>query len=579
MLSSLAHQDLPFEKVVEAVAPSRDLSRNPLFQVAVNSVTAEQAGAFQLGDLRAQAVQVDPETTKYDVGLLVHESHERDTTLVLEYSVDLFDEATVAALADELMTLLRAGLASPDEPLAALDLTSPEQRTRVVETLNATAGAIPDGCVHDAMLAQAARTPDAVAVADEQGSLTYAELDARTNQLAHVLVRHGVGPGVLVAVGVPRSVAMEVAVVATLKAGGAYLPLDTTYPTERLAFMLADASAAVLVTDRAARGQLPDQLPPHMATVLVDELDDVLAGLPESAAAAPPNTGVTPDDLRLRDLHLGLDRPAQGRRSSRHRGIVNRLAWMQDAVRLDRGRPVLQKTPVSFDVSVWELFWPLMHGARVVLAAPGRAPRPARTCAELIGASGITTMHFVPSMLRGVPRSSTRHATARAAALACARCSAAARRCRVELARALRATLAGAGCTTSTAPPRPPIDVTWHAAGSGCRRRTCPSAARSGTRATLRARRARCDPVPGRRARRAVPRRRPAGPRLPRPSRPDRRALRARPVRRRPGRRLYRTGDLVRWRRRRRRSSTSAASTTRSSCAASGSSWARSRPS
>ncbi len=168
--------------------------------------------------------------------------------------------------------------------------------------------------------------------------------------------------------GVPRSVAMELAVVAILKAGGAYVPLDTTYPTARLAFMLEDSGAAVLITDAATRSELPD----HPVTVLVDELDEILAGSPTTA----PETGVTPDDLCYVIYTSGSTGRPKGA-ELRHRGVVNRLDWMQRTFRLTDTDTVLQKTPLSFDVSAWEVLWPVMTGARLFLARPDGQRDPA----------------------------------------------------------------------------------------------------------------------------------------------------------------------------------------------------------
>jgi len=240
--------------------------------------------------------------------------------------------------------------------------------------------------LHGLVEAQAARSPDAVAVTFEGARLTYRELTARADAVAHRLSGLGVGPETLVAVCAERSLELPVALLGVLKAGAAYLPLDPEYPADRLAFMLADAAAPVVLTQESLRRQLP----PTSATVVA--LDD-LADWPAPPAGWRARAG----DLAYAIYTSGSTGRPKGVLNT-HRGIVNRLDWMQRRYRLDANDVVLQKTPASFDVSVWEFFWPLLAGARMVLARPG-GHKDAAYLRDLIRAQGVTTAHFVPSML------------------------------------------------------------------------------------------------------------------------------------------------------------------------------------
>jgi amino acid adenylation domain-containing protein len=244
--------------------------------------------------------------------------------------------------------------------------------------------------LHHLIEAQVRRTPTAVAAVAEDGVLAYAELDARANRLADQLRRDGIGPESLVAIYLERSTRMVVALLAVLKSGAAYVPLDPSYPRDRLAFMLEDARVAAVVTDLA----LAPTLPPSAARVL--RLDTAAASTTVSAPGV--SVDVHPDGLAYVIYTSGSTGRPKGAMNT-YAGICNRLSWMQAAFRLSADDRVLQKTPLGFDVSVWEVFWPLTVGARVVLARPG-GHRDNRHLVRAINEHGITVVHFVPSMLR-----------------------------------------------------------------------------------------------------------------------------------------------------------------------------------
>jgi amino acid adenylation domain-containing protein len=266
------------------------------------------------------------------------------------------------------------------------------EAARWVDEWNRTEAAYPaDRCIHQLIEEQAARTPDAAAVVFEDAWLTWRELDARANRLAHHLRRLGVRPEARVGVSLERSLEMVVGILGVLKAGGAYVPLDPGYPAERLSFMLDDCAVPVLLTHEAVRAKLP--VSPGVAVVSLD------AGWSAVAAESPEPLAVS---LSPRNAaYVIYTSGSTGRPKgvvNEHGGVVNRLCWMQAEYEIGPGDAVLQKTPFSFDVSVWELFWPLQRGATLVMARPDGHRDPAYL-AEAIGRHAITTLHFTPSML------------------------------------------------------------------------------------------------------------------------------------------------------------------------------------
>ena len=301
----------------------------------------------------------------------------------------LYDDGQLAAHQERFLHLVaRLADGDPHLPLSTHTVATPAEQALVLEEFNRTTRALPPTTLIGPIEAQAARTPDATALVYGEHSLTYAELDAHANQLARHLQSLGAGPGALVAVSVPRSVELIVALLAVLKAGAAYLPLDPDYPAARLAYMLQDATPVCAITDRAGR------LPQDTGTPLV-----VLDGLDVSAyPPVNPARALTP----AHPAYVIYTSGSTGRPKGvvvPHRAIDNRLRWMQHAYGLTAGDRVLQKTPSSFDVSVWAFFWPLREGAALVVAEPGGHKDPAYL-ARLIREQAVTTCHFVPSMLQ-----------------------------------------------------------------------------------------------------------------------------------------------------------------------------------
>jgi len=289
-------------------------------------------------------------------------------------------------------SLLEAMVARPEQRLSDLALLTDAERQQLLVEFNDTKTDYPkDKCLHQWVEEQAQRTPDTVAVVGEGEQLTYGELNRRANQWGHRLRKLGVGPEGLVAVCAERSVDMVVGLLGILKAGGAYVPIDPGYPRQRVAVMLEDAEPAVLLTQE----HLVDILPAHrIPTLCLDRDWHTLIGEPTSNLPVHA-TGTDQAYVIYTSGSTGKPKGVP----NVHEGIVNRLLWMQDAYRLDGSDSVLQKTPYSFDVSVWEFFWPLMAGARLVVARPEGHKDPTYLV-NLIIEQKITTIHFVPSMLR-----------------------------------------------------------------------------------------------------------------------------------------------------------------------------------
>ncbi|MBK5007039.1 non-ribosomal peptide synthetase [Pseudomonas sp. S32] len=313
--------------------------------------------------------------------------------LALHYSFDLayFSAERIRRINGHMAQLLDALAQNPQRALGELGmLTAPEQ-AQVVEQWNATVADYPlDTCVHTLIEAQARKTPDAVALVFGERQLSYRELDQQANQLAHQLIEQGAGPDVLVGIAAQRSVEMVLGLLAVLKAGAAYVPLDPEYPRERLAYMFDDSRMALLLTQTEVLPQLP--LPAGLRALCLDRQAHL--NYPLTA----PQVQLEPESLAYVIYTSGSTGNPKGA-GNRHKALTNRLCWMQQAYGLDATDAVLQKTPFSFDVSVWEFFWPLMAGARLVVAAPGDHREPARLV-RLIEQQGITTLHFVPSMLQ-----------------------------------------------------------------------------------------------------------------------------------------------------------------------------------
>ncbi|RYZ37358.1 MAG: amino acid adenylation domain-containing protein, partial [Myxococcaceae bacterium] len=389
-LESYARQDAPFERILDTLGLPRDLSRTPLFQVVLNVLNTPDAKA-QLPSLELTPVEVTTGTSKFDLGLDVWENR-AGLTCRFEYPTALFDEATLVRMAGHFVELARQVVANPEVPLARLSLMVGEERNRVLVEWNATGGEYPrDACIQDLFMAQAALRPDAVALEFGDTRLTYAELDARTNQWAHLLREQGVGPDVLVAVCLERSVELIVSLLAILKAGGAYLPLDAAYPAQRLAAMMEDAPPRLLLTTQAVRDELAvdDFLP----CLFVEELR--LDGRPTS----PVKAGTHARHLAYVDFTSGSTGRPKGV-AVEHRNVL-RLLHNASFVDLGPDSTFLFISPISFDASTLEIWAPLLFGGRLVVFPPG-PPSDLELLENTLQKHAVTTMWLTAGLFAQV---------------------------------------------------------------------------------------------------------------------------------------------------------------------------------
>ena len=390
VIEAIEHQDYPFPLLVERLQPRRDSGYSPLIQslfiwdkpeVGEPGQAAPQFEPFVVGQ---QGAPFDLTLTIFEVG----EALSAD----MRYNVDLFDEATIARMEQHFRALLGSVLAQPQERVAALPMLTESERQHMLVDWNATRSDFPEqSCIHQLFEEQVRRTPDEIAVVFEQQEVTYRELNSRANRVASALLAAGAQPDGFVGVAMDRSIEMVVALLAVLKAGAAYVPLEPGYPRERLLYMIQDAGLSLLLTQSRLRNLFAGQ-DLHIFSLDADE--SILA----TYSGENPKSQARPDSLMYMLYTSGSTGKPKGVLNI-HRAVNNRLHWMQQAYHLTRDDRVLQKTPFSFDVSVWEFFWPLLNGARLVMARP-RGHQDTAYLAALIEHERITTLHFVPSMLQ-----------------------------------------------------------------------------------------------------------------------------------------------------------------------------------
>ncbi|MDV6286969.1 non-ribosomal peptide synthetase, partial [Rhodococcus jostii] len=389
-LAAFQHSDVPFERLVEVLSPARSSAHHPLFQVMLTFQNTANT-RVELDGLEVEATEIDVHVAKFDLQLTVVEQFDSTgapagLAVQLSYATDLFDEDTAVSIGERFGRLFDVVVDNPPVAVGDIDLLDADERSAFAAA-NATNHPVPADTLVSLFADQATATPDAVALVFEERWLTYAEFDEHTDRLARYLIGSGVGPESVVAVGMRRSIDLLVAIYAVVKAGGAYLPIDPDHPAERTAYVL-DTAQPVCVLTRAA----DDTTFATAAPVLhIDTLD-----LPDEDPA-PISTTLTVDNPAYVIFTSGSTGRPKGVAVT-HGAIVNRLLWMQHEYPLTSDDAVMQKTPVTFDVSVWELFWPLQVGATLVIAAPD-GHRDPDYLAALIRRHRITTMHFVPSML------------------------------------------------------------------------------------------------------------------------------------------------------------------------------------
>jgi amino acid adenylation domain-containing protein/thioester reductase-like protein len=387
-----------------AISNSR---QKKIYDVVLNYHTMSRSN-YNGAPIQVEAVHTGHGNDAFGLRMLDF-SESGNLTLEFDFHRDVFDDRLQSQAIKHFLHVLDAYLEDPDQLLNQISLLTIEENQRLLVEFNQTEVPLPEKLtIVDLFEVQVARAPGKIAIVFEEQRLTYQEVNSRANQLARYLRELGVGPEVLVAVSLERSVEMVVGLLAVLKAGGAYLPLDPDYPKDRLAFMLEDAQPRVLLTQqRVVRALMVDggskrqdgdsRLAIKDSQIHVVCLDSDLEGITKQDDENLVSL-VTGENLAYVIYTSGSTGSPKGSMNT-HKGICNRLVWMQEAYRLTEEDRVLQKTPFSFDVSVWEFFWPLISGASLVVARPG-GHQDRDYLVKLITEQGITTLHFVPSMLR-----------------------------------------------------------------------------------------------------------------------------------------------------------------------------------
>jgi amino acid adenylation domain-containing protein len=384
------HQLLPFEKLVDELQLKRSLSHNPLFQIMF-AFQEPSLPVQVLQELSMEVYELEHDTSKFDLTLEVQESG-TGLEVRLNYNVDLFNSATIERMLTHYQRLLEGIVANPQLSISSYPLLSEREQEQIVIQWNDTARDYPrDKCLHQLFEEQVIRSPNAVGLMYGSEPLTYKELNNQANQLAHYLKKRGVGVEVPIGLFMERSIEMVVGLLGILKSGGAYVPLDPSYPKERLAFMIEDAGMPIVL----AQHKLKDSLPPYSGKLVY--LDTEWHHIAQESTQNPDSLDNS-ECLAYIIYTSGSTGKPKGAMLT-HRGICNRLMWMQSVFQLSDNDRVLHKTSINFDVSVWELFWPLLTGACLVLANSGGHKDP-EYLVKVIAEQKITTIHFVPSMLK-----------------------------------------------------------------------------------------------------------------------------------------------------------------------------------
>jgi len=388
MLGALAHQELPFEKLVEVLNPERARSHSPIFQVLFGYDIADSRQR-SLAGAGAERVPVPGwESARFDLSIIVHDLPDGALHLNIGYATDVLDASTIERLIGHLQTLLEAGGRDPEQRLSRLPILTAQERRTMLTDWNATREPYERRCLHELFAEQAARAPEAVAVVSEAGRMTYDELERRSNQLAHDLIAAGAEPGGLVGMCLERSLELPVAMLAVLKTGAAYVPIDPSYPPQRQEFMLADAGASVLLTETRFLGTAGTDA---MTLVCVDGDSERIAGRPTEA----PEIVGDPEQRAYMIYTSGSTGRPKGVEIT-HRSVANLMAHMRRRPGLTAEDVVANLTTPAFDLSVPDWYLPLTTGARLVIV-PREATLDGVELADWLTRSGATFVQATPT--------------------------------------------------------------------------------------------------------------------------------------------------------------------------------------
>ncbi|QYK69497.1 non-ribosomal peptide synthetase [Paenibacillus sp. S02] len=408
-LGAYEHQDYPFEELVEALQVSRDLSRNPLFDTMF-SLQKHESLDLTLEGLQWSLFDIEEKTAKFDLSFDIVEA-DNELVCKIEYATSLFRQETMVRLAGHYEQLLASILAQPGARISDLDILTDREKHDLLVGFGVASSALAkqpaaegtgleadeswrERTIHELFEEQAERTPEQVAVVYEDSRLTYRELNERANRLARSLRALGVQADQPIAIMAERSLEMIVGIYAILKAGGAYVPIDPQFPQERIRYMLEDSGARLLLIQSHLRESASFAGTEPLGGLSLVDLNDPSA-YDEDGSNLEPASG--PEHLAYVIYTSGSTGKPKGVMVE-HRPVINRLLWMQNAYPIDSRDTILQKTAITFDVSVWELFWWAWTGAKVCLLPPGGEKNP-ETILDTIERQAVTTMHFVPSML------------------------------------------------------------------------------------------------------------------------------------------------------------------------------------
>ncbi|MGG1027321.1 non-ribosomal peptide synthetase DhbF [Bacillus subtilis] len=399
-LAAYDNQDLSFERLVEVLNPARSRATHPLFQIMLafqNTPDAELHLPDMESSLRINSVG----SAKFDLTLEISEDRLADGTPngmegLLEYSTDLFKRETAQALADRLMRLLEAAESDPDEQIGNLDILAPEEHSSMVTDWQSVSEKIPHACLPEQFEKQAALRPDAIAVVYENQELSYAELNERANRLARMMISEGVGPEQFVALALPRSLEMAVGLLAVLKAGAAYLPLDPDYPADRIAFMLKDAQPAFIMTNTKAANHIPpvENVPKIVLDdpELAEKLNTYPAGNPKNKDRTQPLSPLNTAYVIYTSGSTGVPKGVM----IPHQNVTRLFAATEHWFRFSSGDIWTMFHSYAFDFSVWEIWGPLLHGGRLVIV-PHHVSRSPEAFLRLLVKEGVTVLNQTPS--------------------------------------------------------------------------------------------------------------------------------------------------------------------------------------
>lgn len=390
IIDVFSHHALPFQKVVEALLVERNLSYTPIFQVML-SFQNVQLDDLKFNDLQLIQMEVDCGISKFDLHLDIIDKGE-ELYGKLEYSTDIFTKETICNFLIHFKNIIKQVVNNPELKVSKIPLTDEAEYNKVVSVWNNTYKKYDfNKFLFNLFEEQSERNPDQKALIFENEELTYKELNEKSNQLAHYLKDKGVITETLVGICLERSLEMIISILGIIKAGGVYLPLDPDNPEERIQYILEDASLKYIITQKKFNNKLLNYKNNYLN---IDEGKSLLDEYPKDNLSA----GLTKDNLIYTIYTSGSTGKPKGA-SNTHKGVLNRILWMQDEYKLNNNDRVLQKTPYTFDVSVWEFFLPLVAGSTLVIAKP-EGHKDSDYLIEIINEKQITTIHFVPSMLQ-----------------------------------------------------------------------------------------------------------------------------------------------------------------------------------